>query len=170
MNKYRRNCMIMAVVLFTIAAILIGLAIDEAMADDSSCLKLHKSTPTGDYLKMECDGSAHVYFAIYDVAFNYGSVISSENTHTAKYVVDMRPKRADDEGNLTPEFLRWMSKLKYRHLTKKGEKLYLLSRSGMDKTTRTEKSGKYYVYFWKNDAAHTKYVKWCLENNINPNH
>lgn len=130
----------------------------------------HKNTAAGTYLEMKKDGSAHVYWAKYDVTFNYGSVKSKESTHDTDYMTTHRPKKTDDDGNLTPEFLKWLASLKYKHLTDKGERLYLLTRAGLDSTALTEKSGKYYFYVWSSDESHDRFVAWCKKNGVQLKH
>ena len=165
-----RACNRITLIIAVVFAALLCLNVFTADAAD-----IHKDAEyikgsNGHYIKMKHDGSVHVYYAIYDVAFNYGSVKSRENTHTYDYIVTNRPKKADENGKITPEWLKWLATLEYKHLTEKGERLYLLSKSGLDSTSLTQKSGKYYVYVWKDDARHDKYVAWCKKNNVKLDH
>jgi len=119
------------------------------------------------YLHMKCDGSAHIYWATYNIQYNHGSIKTKEGTHTNRYMDPFnRPLKMDEFGNVTPDYLRWLSKLNYTHLTKKGEKLVLLDQSGLNTTSRTEKSGDYYLYIWANDDAHGRYIYWCKKNGV----
>lgn len=158
------------VVLVIIAGILCVMADLAHAGSINDVVGLKRNTSSGSYLYMKKDGSAHVYYAIYDVAFNYGSVKSRENTHTYDHIKTNRPKKADEEGNLTPEWLKWLATLEYKHLTEKGERLYLLSKSGLDSTSLTEKSGKYYFYVWRSDERHDLFVNWCKNNNVKLDH
>jgi hypothetical protein len=170
MSKYRRNCLIISLVCFAIAGLCLFALVDECVAADINKDVEYIKGSNGHYIKMKHDGSVHVYYAIYDVSFNYGSVKSRENTHTYDYIVTNRPKKADENGKITSEWLKWLATLEYKHLTEKGERLYLLSKSGLDSTSLTQKSGKYYVHVWKDDAKHDKYVNWCKKNNVELNH
>jgi len=149
-----------------ILAILMSLVISKLAnaGDVSECIERVK-TNNGIYLVVNCDTSAHIYWASYDIAYNYGS-IKGTGTHSDRYMdVKNRPPKTDQDGNLTPNFLRWLSKLNYTHLTEKGETITLLNNSGLDKV-RTEKSGKFYYYVWKNDGLHLAYLMWCEVNGV----
>ena len=169
MNKFRRNCLIISLVCFAIAGLCLFALVDECMAGDfTDDLELIKNS-NGHYVRMKHDGSAHVYWATYDISFNHGS-IKVKGTHGDLFMrPENRPAKHDDKGNLTKEWLIWLSKLNYTHMTEKGEKLWLLSNSGLDKV-HTEKSGKYYIYVWSSDEVHDRYVAWCKKNGIELNH
>jgi len=163
----RRTLLIMAIICFIIAILSITGIIFEVRScyagDIKDVIGLHRSQRHS-YLYMKQAGSAHVYWATYDISFNYGS-IKVKGTHSTDYIVN-RPPKKDNEGNLTPEFLKWLATLNYTHMTNKGEKLTLWSNAGTDSTVRTHKSGKYYFHVWASDARHAQYVQWCLKNGV----
>ena len=169
----RRTLLIMAIVCFIIAILSITGIIFEVRScyagqEHNHCLERVNNNNRQVYLIMNCAGeSAHIYWATYDITYNHGSIKTNEGTHSSYFMrPENRPAKTDANGNLTPEWLRWLSQLNYTHMTMKGEKLVLLSSSGVNNVSRTEKSGRYYYYIWKDDARHDKYVQWCLKNGV----
>jgi hypothetical protein len=134
---------------------------------DGGCLELIKGGRQI-YLELQCHESVHVYWATYDISYNHGSIKTNEGTHST-YLMDIsnRPTKNDENGYLTDAWLTWLSKMNHTHLTSSGEKIVLLSSSGLDRV-RTEKNGKYYIYVWKNDAKYNQFVKWCREHGLEP--
>lgn len=155
--------LIMVVALFTIVITSMNVNADEA----KDCVEIIKSG-NSIYAYMKCDGSAHIYWATYNIEYNHGSIKTNEGSHSNRYMDPKnRPFQYDDKGDITPDYLRWISKLNYTHLTKKGEKLVFLDQSGLNNASKTEKSGKYFVYIWANDQAHGRYIYWCNINGVN---
>lgn len=167
----RRQLLIAAIVCFIITILsIVGIIFQVRSCyagDIKDVIGFHRSQRHS-YLYMKQDGSAHVYWATYDISFNHGS-IKVKGTHSTDYIVN-RPPKKDADGNLTPEFLKWLATLNYTHMTDEGEKLTLWSSSGTDSTARTQKSGKYYFYVWSSDAKYDQYVQWCLKNGIQLSH
>lgn len=172
MNRNRRKLLIIAIVCFIVSILCITGIIFEVRScyagqKHSHCLERFRDSRQI-YLMMTCEGeSAHVYWATYDVSYNHGSIKTNEGTHSSYFMrPENRPTKTDANGNLTDEWLRWLSQLNYTHMTMEGEKLVLLTNSGVNNTSRTEKSGKHYYYIWKDDATHDRYVKWCINSGV----
>ena len=175
MNRNRRKLLIISIACFIVSILCITGAIFEVRScyagqEHSHCLERF-SDDGKIYIMMTCEGeSAHIYWATYDIAYNHGSIKTNEGTHSGHYMNPKnRPAKYDDNG-VTPEFLKWLSKLNYAHLTMKGEKLILFTNRGVNNTSRTEKSGQYYYYIWRDDATHDRYVKWCKNHGVKLSH
>lgn len=169
MDKYRRSCLIISIVCFAIATICIFGIASLANAGMKDCVALQRYSHAS-YLELKEDCSAHVYWATYDITYNHGSIKTHEGTHNGDYIrPENRPPRADADGNLTPEWLKWLATLKYTHLEGKGDKLILMTNQGLDKISRTHKEGKWYYYIWSSDEKHDLFVNWCEKNGIKRN-
>lgn len=117
------------------------------------------------YFKLKCDEPVHVYYATYNVTLSHTRKIPG--THADEYMINRPPQKIERDGKKTwnPEWLKWLSKLEYKHLTNKGDKLYLFTPSGTD-SVYTSKQGRWYYFICPSDEWHNAYLKWLSENNI----
>ena len=155
--------------IITLLAVLLSttLCFSGQTVSTGGCLELIKSG-SKIYVELQCDESVHVYWATYDICYNYGSIKTKEGTHSTYFMAKSnRPVQKDADGYFTDAWLTWLSKMNYTHLTKKGERIVLLTNHGLD-TVRKQKGGKYFIHVWSSDEKHNQYIYWCHKHGLKP--
>jgi len=168
--KNRRPLLYLAIMFFAITAasiIMIVMEVQKCYADSTvnECVGIAKNgARTYLYLK-DKSCSIHVFWANYAITLDYTRKM--RGTHSDEYMTTMKPpkfvKNEQGQNMWNPEYLKWLSKLNYTHMT--GDVTVTLGdNSGTDSVYKT-KQGKYFFQAFS-DNHYDAYLRWCNDHGV----